>query len=63
MPSAGFEPAIPAVKLLQPFALDHTATRIDIFTYDTSQIAQNTAPAITRFVLSAASVSGYSRPG
>ena len=55
--SAGFHHATPAVKLLQPYALDHTATRRDIFTYCTSQIAQNTAPAIKRFVLSAASVS------
>jgi hypothetical protein len=58
MPLAGFEPAMPAVKLLQPYALDRTATRIDTLTYYTSPIAQDTAPSSTRFVLSAASVSG-----
>jgi len=58
MPSAGFEPKFPAVKLLQPYAIHHTAIRMDIFTYFTSQIAQNTALIIKKFVLSAASVSG-----
>jgi hypothetical protein len=28
MPSAGFEPAIPAIKQLQMYALDRTATGI-----------------------------------
>jgi hypothetical protein len=28
MPSAGFEPAIPAIKRLQTYALDSTATGI-----------------------------------
>jgi hypothetical protein len=28
MPSAGFEPAIPAIKLLQTYVLDRKATRI-----------------------------------
>ena len=30
MPSAGFEPAIPAIKRLQTHALDHTATGIGV---------------------------------
>jgi len=29
MPSVGFEPAIPAIKLPQAYALDRTATGID----------------------------------
>jgi hypothetical protein len=29
MPSAGFEPAIPVIELLQNYALECTATRID----------------------------------
>jgi len=28
MPSVGFEPAIPAIRQLQTYSLDHTATRI-----------------------------------
>jgi hypothetical protein len=30
MPAAGFEPAIPGIKRLQNYALDHTANRIEI---------------------------------
>jgi hypothetical protein len=33
MPSAGFETAIPAIKRLQTYALDRTATRIGILMY------------------------------
>jgi len=29
MPSAGYETAIPAIKRLQNYAIDHTATGID----------------------------------
>jgi hypothetical protein len=31
MPSAGFEPAIPAIKLLQTYVLDRTAIGLRIF--------------------------------
>ena len=30
MPSVGFEPAIPAIKRLQTYALERTATGIDL---------------------------------
>ena len=31
MPSAGFEPAIPAIERLQAYALDSKATEIDYY--------------------------------
>jgi hypothetical protein len=34
MPSAGFEPAILAIKLLLTYALDSTATGIGIFSFE-----------------------------
>jgi hypothetical protein len=33
MPSAGFEPATPATKRLQTYALDHAATGIGYYWY------------------------------
>jgi hypothetical protein len=33
MSSAGLEPAIPAVRHLQTYNLDHTATEIGVFTF------------------------------
>jgi hypothetical protein len=33
MPAADFEPEIPAIMLMQTYALDHTATGIGFFLY------------------------------